>query len=305
MNVLITGALGFLGKNIAKRFASEGHYIIGCGRGGIKNEKYYEYGISKWYEGNIDLSMLSSISEVPELIVHCAGSGSVSRSIIDPYNDFNDSVISTVNILEYARIKAPDALFIYPSSPSVNGLHDNTPISITDPTFPISPYGHHKNICEGICRFYNNAYDQRISIIRFFSVYGKGLTKQLLWDACKKIKTGAQLCFFGTGDETRDYIYIDDAVELVFTVSKKHNTSKLLIFNCGNGVAYSTSYILNELSVLFEIPSTYYFTGIVREGDPMYYLANISESLALGWTPKVKMNDGLAAYVEWFKTLHA
>ena len=112
------------------------------------------------------------------------------------------------------RLYAKDSQLVIPSSAAVYGQKNEKSISVHDVLNPVSPYGNHKRICETLSKFYSNYYKLRISIIRLFSLYGPGLKKQLLWDACNKIYSGDQI-YSGTGLEKRDWIYIEDAINLI------------------------------------------------------------------------------------------
>ena len=111
------------------------------------------------------------------------------------------------------RVYNPKAQLIYPSSPAVQGEHTNTPIKEDYVGKPASPYGYHKKIVEDLCQSYSEKYSLKISVVRLFSVYGNGLKKQLLWDAYNKIRySSKEVEFWGTGEETRDFIHIEDVL---------------------------------------------------------------------------------------------
>lgn len=303
MIVLVTGANGFLGRHLAKRFAADGHTVIGLGRGNWPEAEYRAWGLAEWYQGGVCLALLGRIDVTPDLIVHCAGGGSVIRSVREPHADFTDTVQGTADVLEYARLHAPQARIIYPSSPAVQGVHDESPIRTTDPHRPVSPYGFHKMMAESLCDSYRMTYGLDISIIRFFSIYGAGLCKQLLWDACHKLSKGGQAEFWGDGGETRDWVHVEDAVALVVCAAAAAREELPVLMNCGNGISHTTREVLCNLRDCLGVGTEVCFNGITREGDPRYYLADISEAERLGWRPEMPMEAGMRSYVEWFKGL--
>ena len=104
---------------------------------------------------------------------------------------------------------------------------------------PVSPYGVHKKIAEDLCRSYGQHFKIASCVIRLFSVYGVRLRKQLLWDECLKLSKN-EITFFGTGQETRDWLHIHDVVNLLFTAAE-HASSHCPTVNGGTGVGVSSA----------------------------------------------------------------
>ena len=299
--VLVAGGYGFIGRNIARAFKSAGFEVWAIGHGVWAKNEEDQWGIDRWIQGDITLDRLSVINTKPAVIINCAGSSSVKASFDDPLIDFRKTLDSTTALLEFIRLKAPEAKLIQLSSPAVQGRHADTPIKIDDVWDPVSPYGLHKSFAEKLCFFYSKTYGLNIAIIRFFSLYGPGLKKQLLWDACCKIKEGQPIVAFGgSGNETRDWLYVDDAVQLVLTVAQD-NDSKGMVFNGGSGRRCTVAEALLKVVQAFGVSTKIIFNHRSRPGDPHFYQADIEGSLKLGWSPSVSLEDGIGWYVEWFK----
>lgn len=300
--VLITGAYGFLGRHTALKFKEEGWVVHGLGHGDWSEIDYKKNGLDFWFEGDVSISNIEKIDVKFDVIVHCGGSGSVAFSLEAPLKDFDRTVNSTHQVLEYIRLKNPEARLIYPSSVSVHGQHCDKPIKVEDPCKPLSPYGLHKLVSEQLCNYYREYFKLNISTIRFFSIYGPKLSKQLLWDACNKFsKLEKEITFWGTGDETRDFIYITDATALIFKVSTIEDISKYPILNGGSGKSFTIKSILKIIKKEFQSKSVISFNNKEKEGDPKYYKANISEAQSAGWQPLVKIEKGINEYVKWYK----
>jgi UDP-glucose 4-epimerase len=303
MNILITGAYGFLGRYVAKEFKKQGNDVSGIGHGKWDLEEYTKWGLDIWYESTITLDALLSINKKFDVIVHCGGSGSVALTHGNPYKDFQKSVQSTLALLEYIRIQASGCKFIYPSSPAVQGNLGDVQISEDMEAFPVSQYGSYKKIAEDICRSYHNNYGITVGIVRLFSIYGEGLRKQLLWDACKKIQhTDCSAKFFGSGKETRDWLHVSDAAKLIFNFSQ--TLSSYHVVNGGSGIKTKICDILELLQSHFNKPVKIEFNGEIKPGDPVNYWADNKRANALGWKPIITLDEGLKEYVNFFKSIH-
>lgn len=301
--VLITGAYGFLGRHTAKRFKESDFHVTGIGHGKWYADEYEIWGIDKWLESTITFEALMNINEKFDIIVHCGGSGSVAFSYANPYEDFQKSVQSTLSLLEFIRLQNPECKFIYPSSPAVQGNTQDAQIKEETISSPISPYGYHKKAAEELCLSYHKNFNIKIGIIRFFSIYGAGLQKQLLYDACKKIFSAKDdiITFFGTGKETRDWINVTDATSLILNFADKLQNWDIV--NGANGERTEIKEVLDLIVRFVNKSIEIKFNGIVREGDPIYFWANVDHTFSYKWRPKVSLEEGIEQYVQYFKSL--
>ena len=294
--VLITGAAGFVGRYTAKKFASEGWYVIGIGRGDWID--WEGWGLNEWIQSDITLNILKSVENV-DFIVHCAGGASVGKSLEQPQRDFESTVITTDIVLEYIRLFSSKTRLIYISSAAVYGQALSLPICEDAELRPTSPYGVHKLMAESLCKSYAHTFQLNISIVRLFSIYGDGLQKQLLWDACEKFSKQSNQ-FFGSGQEIRDWLHVKDAADLIYLLQKLSSVD-CPIFNGAFGRGVSTSQILNFLTTLLNSRCKPEFSSKTKAGDPLAYVADISKVKALGWKPKISWENGVKKYVEWYR----
>ena len=295
--VLITGAAGFIGSNVARLFFNKGWNVVGIGN--KKTNELNIYGITEWLSEIISLDTLKKNSIKPDVIIHCAGGSSVNFSIENPKLDFNLSVQSTSNILEYIREYSPTSKLVYLSSAAVYGEVADLPIHEETKANPVSPYGVHKYICESLCQLYSRQFSLSISIVRLFSIYGNGLKKQLLWDACEKY-SNQQYDFFGTGDEVRDWLNVEDASNLIYIASQKAN-SDCPIVNGGTSIGISSKQILEYLGTHFKLEFKPHFTSTIKKGDPKSYIADITKAISWNWSPSINWRDGVENYINWYK----
>ncbi len=295
--VLITGAAGFIGRHVAAEYARHGMRVIGMGRGVWSD--WREYGISVWHRCEVTFDSLVEYGGAPDVIVHCAGGASVGFSVDQPAVDFDLTVRNTSNVLEFIRVHSPATRLVYPSSAAVYGEVKTLPITVEAPLNPVSPYGLHKQMAEALCQLYAHQFGVSVSIVRLFSIYGAGLHKQLLWDACQKFKQG-EYGFFGTGDEIRDWLHVDDVAKL-FYIAAQNATPDCPIVNGGSGQGVSVKEILQYLSDQLGLGIQPKFSFEPKAGDPNAYIADVSKARTWHWVPKINWREGVAEYIEWYK----
>ncbi len=293
-NVLITGINGFVGQNCFRYFSKDCNV----------------YGIDMFGSptGNVVISPVSveSIKQFNvefDLIIHLAGSGSVGAVQKDPSGEKKKSVDSLIEILNYMRDYNQNARLIFSSSASVYGDDYKRPIKEEDKKNPVSKYGEYKLEAEEICKKYSDRYGLDIKVIRFFSLYGIGCRKQLLWDVLTRIKNSNSdiLQCFGTGKEARDFVNISDAVKFINIVSGLNKGFD--IFNCAKGCKITVSEIINILIEEYGKEINPVFDMISRTGNPVVLIADISKAVEIGFQPQIDLKKGIKDYVKWFKTL--
>lgn len=296
--VLVTGAYGFIGRYTAKEFHKAGYYVIGLGHGTWGQEEASRWGVDEWHVGDVTMDALQTYALGCEVIVHCAGSGSVGFSIANPMKDFERTVWTTHYVLEFVRLYSPKTKFVYPSSAAVYGNQDELPLQVNMIPNPISPYGVHKKIVEELCQMYAKQYGVKVAVLRLFSVYGNGLRKQLLWDACRKLSDRKNE-FWGTGEETRDWVHVYDVARAMYTASLQAS-SKCPVVNVASGYGTKISDILQMLFGEYGENEQPFFGGQANVGNPNHYVADISEIKKWDWEPEVSLQDGVKDYVRWF-----
>lgn len=300
--ILITGAKGFLGSHVAKYFKSLGYETYGIGHGGLSIDESKSIGLDYWRKDDISIKSILEFNQIFDVIVHCGGSGSVSFSVEHPYEDFKKTVDGTLEVLEYIRVYNSNAHLIYPSSPAVQGEHPDTPILEEYIGKPASPYGYHKKIAEDLCQSYSEKFNLKVSIIRLFSVYGNGLKKQLLWDAYHKIKEAKNdVSFWGTGDETRDFIHINDVLMLVDTLIQKNDIFTLI--NGGTGTKHSIKSVVEMIRDLVNPNIQIQFNNQINIGNPIFYWADTQKLEKYDIKFQKKLEYEIVMYIEWVKGL--
>lgn len=304
---IVTGAHGFLGRHLARSLSRLGTKVIGLGHGTWTDAEYSAWGIHYWIKGDVSKSNLEIAQAelgTPEAIFHLAGGSAVGPSLFAPEEDFRRSVLSAAELLEWARSCAPGAPIVFASSAAVYGANHAGPICELTPVKPYSPYGTHKRIAEELLESYARNFALKVSIVRLFSIYGEELKKQLLWDVCTRLsKHPDHLTLGGTGTETRDWVHVSDAVELL-QIGVRHASHNGPIINGGTGVSTSVREVVSRVIDCWGYSITPSFSGTSRAGDPNDLVANISLANSLGYHPRIDWHDGIADYVHWFKRTH-
>lgn len=298
--VLVTGGLGFLGLAVARGFKAGGDRVVGLGHGDAATA--LAHGFDRWLQADVCGAALAALDERFDVVVHCAGRSSVAWSLEHPLDAFAATVQSTAELLDHLRRHNPDALMIQASSAAVYGAAEDRPLRVGDRPNPVSPYGFHKEMTEGLLRSHAVAFGQRCIAVRFFSIYGPGLRRQLLWDAATKLSAGhSEAVFWGTGQETRDWIHVDDAARLVARLVDAPLDLHLL--NGASGIRSTVAHTLEQLRLSLGSETRIVFNGQLKAGDPLHYHADMTEADRLGWQPSIALEDGLRDFAQWFKDI--
>lgn len=295
MIVLITGSNGFIGRAISLRMQKENYTVYEWSREGLflNNSKIQSFVIEKPEDAEKVLLIVK-----PDIVMHCAGSADVNYSVQHPYEDLSSNYITTHNILFAMKKTGVTSRFVLFSSAAVYGNPVKLPMSEEEPIHPLSPYALHKRAAEEVCLYMNKNYHMDVKILRLFSVYGPGLKKQIFWDMYHKVKESGRLNLMGSGEESRDYIYIDDLVEAVILVALDEGRD--IIYNIANGEETTIYKAAMTFAKYMKIPQEVVtFSGRRREGDPINWRADITKLKMLGYKRKYSFEDGVEEYVDW------
>ena len=210
--IVVFGSEGFIGRRlidileIEKRSFS-GYDVHGESKGNSIRGKFF----------GSDTEIEEIISRQPKVVINCAGSASVPKSFEDPMNDFMMNTHLIIRLLNSIHLKSPNTYFINLSSAAIYGQPEHLPITEDSVVNPLSPYGYNKWISEILCLEYKKFFHVKSCSLRVFSSFGPGLKKQLFWDLYLKSleSKDGKVELFGTGSETRDFIYVDDLVRAI------------------------------------------------------------------------------------------
>src|SRR5882762_4640578 len=295
MKILIIGCKGFIGSHTYDHFARTGNDVYGC-------DVLVEYNDSHYFQvdaTNADYNELF-LSNHFDVCINCSGAASVPDSFAHPWRDFHLNVQTVYSVLEAIRKHSPSCKFISISSAAVYGNPEVLPVSESSKVKPLSPYGWHKHYTEMICGEFYTYFKIPTCSVRIFSAYGPGLRKQLFWDWFQKINESKHITLYGTGKESRDFIFIDDIVRALDCVIA-NSSFKGDVINVANqkeiGIEKAIEIFKNESG----IPFTYRFNNEVRPGDPLNWKADISKLSAMGYRQEISFEEGIKRYLQWLR----
>ena len=296
MKILVIGCKGFIGKHVWQSYMSdEINECWGCDIVVDYNSKSYIL----LTEYDNDFSKIFQKYGF-DVCINCSGAASVPDSFITTLRDFTLNTYNVAKILEAIKNYSPNCKFINLSSAAVYGNPIELPIKEDSIPNPLSPYGKHKLAAEELCKEYYQYFSLQTCSIRIFSAYGPGLKKQILWDIFQQSLAGNTVHLFGTGKETRDFIYISDIARIIKCIIIKGNFNAS-IYNVGNGNEVSISTLATEVLKQLNYKGQVNFSMEERLGDPSNWKASISNITNLGYRQKVTLTEGVKNYIKWLK----
>jgi len=314
LKVLVTGGAGFIGSHLCERLLSDGNRVI-C----LDN-------FDNFYDPNIKIKNVEGITEKfsdrfklvtgdirnhehlkeifqknkIDFVVHLAARAGVRPSITDPllYQDVN--IRGTIVLLEACKANGIKN-FIFASSSSIYGENQRVPFTEKDLDIqPISPYGATKRAGELLCYSYHHLYGMNIACLRIFTAYGPRQRPEMaIHKFARFIDQGKKIPVFGDGSSRRDYTYIDDLIEGILGVIRHHKGFE--VYNLGESQTTSLMELIRLIEEAFGKKANIEMLEL-QPGDVSITYADITKAKQiLKYQPKVKMEEGIRRFVEWYK----
>ncbi|WP_444685005.1 SDR family NAD(P)-dependent oxidoreductase [Alkalicoccus luteus] len=301
--IFMTGGAGFIGSHVAERLLARGDRVVVYDNFTTGSAANIPAG-AEAIEGDIrdKAAVQQAIAEKkPDGIIHLAAQSKVGPSLEQPDMDLEINILGTVHLLEAA--KANDVpRFISASSAAVYGHAEQLPIDETSATEPLSPYGTSKLAAEQYIQSYARLYPIRTAALRFANVYGPRQTVEteagVITIFCEALLAGKQPLIQGDGEQTRDFVYVEDVAEAVITAFD-HDVSG--VYNVSSETQTSINELLQELSraANTEFNPDY---GEPRTGDIRHsYLSSEKLRETAGWKSKITLAEGLQRTMDYYK----
>lgn len=304
MKILVTGGAGFIGSNIVDKLVSERYEVVivdnlSSGKKENINSK------AKFYKTDIRNSQIDDIfkSEKPEIVIHNAAQISVRDSVKNPIYDAEVNIIGSLNILESCKKFGVKKVIFASSGGTIYGEQKIFPAPEDHPLLPISPYGVAKLAVEKYLYYYYFNYGLRYISLRYANIYGPRQDPHgeagVVAIFCNRILEGENPIINGDGKQTRDYVYVFDAVEANIKAIKCDFVGEI---NIGTGIetdVVSLFYMLKKISEASYIEEVH---GPPQEGEQRRSSLSYEKAkLILGWEPSVKIEEGLKLTYNWFR----
>jgi nucleoside-diphosphate-sugar epimerase len=310
---LITGIGGFIGSSLARELLRRGEQVRGVDNfsTGRRENLNDILGQIDFREADIlDLEAMKSACAGVDYVLHQAAIPSVPKSVLDPLGSNRANVDGTVSLLIAAR-DAKVKRVVYAASSSAYGDTPTLPKHENMTPDPISPYAVAKLASERYMISFYRCYGLETVALRYFNIFGPRQDPSspysgVLAKFITMMLAGKQPTIFGDGEQSRDFTYIDNAVEANLLACKALAAQAAgRVFNVATGRRVT----LNETFQLLQNLTSYSGSPIYGEergGDIKHSLADISAAgQNLGYKPKVNFEDGLKRTVDWYRNSHA
>jgi UDP-glucose 4-epimerase len=310
MRVLVTGGAGFIGSHLCRRLLADGHSVSVVDNESNGSRDCVPAAV--WYaKGDVirPEEIESAFARGLDAVCHIAGQVSIIRSFSDPVADLRTNTEGTVNVLKLClKYKVPK--LIYASSMTLYGNCVTVPIAETQPCLPDSYYGITKYAAE---RYVHSTavrpdldFDFNVTSLRMYCVYGPGQSTNnpyqgVLGIFSGNLLRGEPITIFGDGEQTRDFIYIDDIVD-AWSRALIAPAARGAIVNVGSGRSMSINQLAEHAIAAFgHAPGSYPIKRAPgRPGEQRAVQADVRLAKSvLGWEPKTPFATGLAHTIKW------
>lgn len=303
MKILVTGGAGFIASHITDAFINEGHQVVvldDLSTGFQKNINP----AAKFIKANICDKKLDQLfeNEKFDVVNHHAAQMDVRRSVKDPEFDATTNILGTLNLLQNAKKYGVKKFIFASTGGAVYGEQEYFPADEKHNTQPKSPYGISKLAVEKYLYFYNSEFGLNYSILRYANIYGP--RQNAMGEAgvvaifSTKLLKGEQPVINGSGEQTRDYVFVGDVVKANLLLLNDKDSD---IFNVGTTIETNVNQLFNLLNKITGANKDEVH-GPAAAGEQMRSVIT-SEKLfkKFGWKPSTKLEEGLQTTVDYFK----
>jgi dTDP-glucose 4,6-dehydratase/UDP-glucose 4-epimerase len=317
-NVLITGGLGFIGSSLARQLVALQAKVtlvdslIPEYGGNLFNIRDFRDKVSIELTDVRDTKAMATLIKKRDFLFNLAGQTSHLDSMTDPVTDLNINAVAQLHILEACRLHNPDVKIVFASTRQIYGRPEYLPVDEKHPTNPVDVNGINKLAGETYHLLYNNIYKIRACALRLTNTYGPGMRvkdarQTFLGIWVRRVVEGKPIQVYGDGRQLRDFNFVTDVVKALL-LAAGDPASEGQLFNLGAREHIS----LEELAALlvrlnkhgpYELVPFPADQKAIDIGD--YYGDFSKIQNALGWSPEVPLESGLAMTLAYYRTHHA
>lgn len=334
MKVLVTGGAGFIGSHLVDKLIKQGHKVIvidnlSTGRKENLTPAFFKKGgansNAKFYQLDIQSPKISEIfkKEKIEIVFHLAAQIDVRKSVEEPIEDAKNNILGSLNILENCKKFGVKKIIFSSTGGAIYGDTEVVPTSESYPALPLSPYGVAKLTTEKYLNYYYKVFELPYISLRLANVYGPRQNSEGEIDEtlshlsasshsrstceagvvaifCHKLLKNEQPFIFGDGNQTRDYIFVDDVVEAAILAAEN---SKVGIFNVGTAKETSVNEIFAELKRIIGSSCKEIYSPSKMGEQKRSCLDCSRAKQELKWSPKYNLEQGLKKTLNFFKKI--
>ena len=304
----VTGSAGFIGSNLVDRLLEKGVSVVGYDNFSTGLEENLEPALSsrdfKLIRGDVlDLPALTEAMAGCDFVIHLAANADVRFGTLHPEKDLEQNTIATFNVLEAMRANNIDKI-VFSSTGSIYGEPEVFPTP-EDAPFPVqtSTYGASKLACEGLIQAYCEGFGFRGWIFRFVSILGERYSHGHVFDFYKRLLSDPEhLHVLGNGHQRKSYLYIQDCIDAMFKAIEK-GVDKVNIFNLGTDEYCEVNDSIRWISEHLGFEPELSYEGGERGwiGDSPFIFLDCSRIRALGWEPKLTIQQGVIRTLEFLQ----
>ncbi|MEM3154023.1 MAG: GDP-mannose 4,6-dehydratase [Candidatus Woesearchaeota archaeon] len=308
MKILITGGAGFLGSHLCEKYVNDGHTVVcfdNLSTGDLQNVRALIAKKNfKFIHGDVrDKKLLEKVIPGCDAIMHLAAQIHVDKSLVDPEFTYEVNVLGTLNVLELARLHDVGKV-IHASTSEVYGTAQLSPMPETHPLDAPHPYGASKIAADRMCFAYHQTYGMPVYITRCFNMYGPKQKDTgyggVISIFTRRVMNNLPPIIYGTGEQTRDYLYVKDAVRAYDLILNSKNKIAGIPINFGTGRDLKIKTIAEQIIKLFKKDLKPVHVA-PRPGEVEHLIADISRAKELlGFKPEYSFEQGIKEFIEWY-----
>ena len=308
---IVTGGAGFIGSELVRQLTAGGSPVVvidNLVNGKRENLADVEGRVTVLEYDIRDVSAYTPILRDAEVVYHLACLG-VRHSVHSPLENHDVNATGTLRLLEASRA-AGVPKFVYVSSSEVYGTAQRVPMTEDHPTFPSTVYGGSKLAGEAYTRAYHRTYGFPTVMVRSFNTYGprshhEGDIGEVIPKFMLRCLAEKPMVIFGDGTQTRDFTYVSDSARgIILAATTAAAVGRTL--NLGSGFELSINDLARAVAEIADRPDAEIVHDEARPGDVLRLYADMSQARSLlGYEPKVRLEEGLAALLEWYRSQDA
>ncbi len=303
---LVTGGAGFIGSNLVDKLIENGYEVVVIDNL-VTGKKDYINPRAKFY--NVDITSADEVESVfnqesvktsIDCVFHFAAQIDVYASVENPFFDNKVNLFGGINILESCRKNKVRKMIFASTGGAVYGDTEEIPTTEDTEPNPLSPYGIHKLAFEKYLNYYYKVYAHPYCILRLANVYGprqyKGGETGVITNFIDNTVNNRQSILYGDGNQTRDFVYVDDVVKAFIKGAKQDNIG---VFNISTGVETRILDIINIIETVTEEKMNLCCKNF-KPGEQQRSCLNFSRAeQILRWTPHTELTKGIRKTLDW------